>query len=1128
MLRFPAALFFVASLAFGQTPTIDAIFPPSAAVGTTNLTLTVTGANYSADSRIVFRYGALNAVALNTLFAPPNQLTASVPGGLLADPSTVTIAVTRTVGGTVLVSNLVAFTVTEGFSIQTPCPLANGVVNTPYSATLTAAGGAPPYAWSIVGGALPPGLGLTSNGVVAGTPTVVVDSSFILRATDASGRTATQPCSLRVLTAGNEQTLFITSVNPNAVVAGSGDTRVEIRGLGFLTGVTAVLTSPEGTATDLATTFFSAALLTAVIPRALLVVPGSYTIGVKQPVLTRFQFSNVEAFTVAGPLQFGGSCPLVDGGVGTPYQLRLSATGGFPPYRFAITEGALAPGLSLAEDGSISGSATAAGTFSFGVAVVDSRGNTLSRACAVRILGPLSASPAEVSFTVPGGAPSSTREVSLVTAAVGAGLTATVATQAGGNWLRATLTAARTPALARIAVDSANLAQGTYQGTVTINTDGATNRTIAIPVRLVVGPVESAALVPRPGILRFFTARSARVPPAQGLLVANPSPTPLGFSATPGASWLSVSPQSGTASSAEPARLVVRVNPTGFEPGTYRSEVVLVSGVLRVAVPVTLSVAFSPEVLNLSRSGLAFTAVAGGPPPDARQSHVLGGSNEFFFEVEPPAGFVASPAADSSRPGLVSVVAIAPSDTSLGVGVHQFESRISAQAADNPVRYVSTTLTLLPSDSSPPPVPDRASLVFPTAATTGRLALRNLAREAKGIDVQLNGDARVWNLADSPRTAASGQSRSVEVSVNSANAPPGVTRSSLAIQGAGAGSVQLIELLLFAPPQGCQATRLELASLSLVGNFTVGGGLSEDLEFVVYDNCGNQLSSANGMVTVQTPHGYVTLTNLRDGRWVGTWQVAQSTAGPAELVAYATDGTLSGSLTVRGSITGSTLPIITQDVATLAGFGLGPIAVGGAAGVFGQGLATSALATSGYPLSTRLGDTQLLIGDRQASLYYASPTQVNAQFPYQLRQHVAHEVAVRVGNRISNRVEVAIAAAQPSVFSVVDAAGLAPNAGNPTRAGQTLSIFCEGLGLLDQAVEAGVAAPASPPALTLLTPIVTIGGRRATVQFSGLLPTVSGIYQINADVPEGVSGDNLPLVVTLGGLSSQTVPIAVR
>lgn len=57
-------------------------------------------------------------------------------------------------------------------NITSGCPVVQPVVGVPYSFTMTATGGFPPYTWSIVAGALPAGLALNPvTGVIDGTPT---------------------------------------------------------------------------------------------------------------------------------------------------------------------------------------------------------------------------------------------------------------------------------------------------------------------------------------------------------------------------------------------------------------------------------------------------------------------------------------------------------------------------------------------------------------------------------------------------------------------------------------------------------------------------------------------------------------------------------------------------------------------------------------------------------------------------------------------------------------------------------------------------------------------------------------------------------------------------------------------
>jgi hypothetical protein len=65
--------------------------------------------------------------------------------------------------------------------------LPNGTVNTTYTQTLSASGGATPYTWSLLSGTLPAGLSLnTSTGGITGTPTTAGTSNFTVQVADSS------------------------------------------------------------------------------------------------------------------------------------------------------------------------------------------------------------------------------------------------------------------------------------------------------------------------------------------------------------------------------------------------------------------------------------------------------------------------------------------------------------------------------------------------------------------------------------------------------------------------------------------------------------------------------------------------------------------------------------------------------------------------------------------------------------------------------------------------------------------------------------------------------------------------------------------------------------------------------
>jgi Peptidase A4 family len=81
-------------------------------------------------------------------------------------------------------------------------PLPNGSAGSPYSASLLATGGTPPYVWSIATGSLPAGLSLSSTGAISGTPTSAGETSFSVLVTDATpsaAKTASTTVSIDVV-----------------------------------------------------------------------------------------------------------------------------------------------------------------------------------------------------------------------------------------------------------------------------------------------------------------------------------------------------------------------------------------------------------------------------------------------------------------------------------------------------------------------------------------------------------------------------------------------------------------------------------------------------------------------------------------------------------------------------------------------------------------------------------------------------------------------------------------------------------------------------------------------------------------------------------------------------------------
>jgi hypothetical protein len=119
----------------------------------------------------------------------------------------------------------VVFTSTGGGGVGTPLAvsttsLSNATQSAGYSQSLAAAGGTPPYSWSISSGKLPAGLTLSTPGAISGTPTVAGSSSFAATVRDSASASASANLSINVV-AGAAPTVSISSPANGASVSGT-------------------------------------------------------------------------------------------------------------------------------------------------------------------------------------------------------------------------------------------------------------------------------------------------------------------------------------------------------------------------------------------------------------------------------------------------------------------------------------------------------------------------------------------------------------------------------------------------------------------------------------------------------------------------------------------------------------------------------------------------------------------------------------------------------------------------------------------------------------------------------------------------------------------------------------------
>src|ERR1019366_7205107 len=275
-----------------------------------------------------------------------------------------------------------------------------GTVGVAYSQALSASGGSPPYSWAVASGALPAGLSLSAGGTLSGTPGTAGSSGFTVRGRGSAGGSATAALSLTI----NPPALRITTTSLPAGTVGVAYSQA----LGASGG------SPP----------YSWSVASGTLPAGLSLVAGgtisgtpgaagasSFTVRVTDSASA----SSTAALSITiNPAALGITTSSVPAGsVVAAYSPAPFASGGSPPYSWAVASGALPAGLSLAPGGTISGTALSSGFLGFTVQVADSVGTKTTKAFAIEIL------PAPVQITT------SSLPVSTVGASYSQTLTAT-------------------------------------------------------------------------------------------------------------------------------------------------------------------------------------------------------------------------------------------------------------------------------------------------------------------------------------------------------------------------------------------------------------------------------------------------------------------------------------------------------------------------------------------------------------------------------------------------------------------------------------------------------------------------------------------------------------------------------
>ncbi len=245
-----------------------------------------------------------------------------------------------------------------------------------YESKLEATGGNPSYRWYIQSGRLPQGLTLeAATGVIKGVPALPGSSGFVIGVSDAGFPIQQASMSLAIQVTG--------SLSIKASPLPTAET-----GLPYSSQA---LTAQGGTAP------YSWSIHSGSLPAGLTLQPStglisgtprsagtsSFTVQVKDSSVAAETSTSALSLLTTAPLEI--TTPSLSASTtGQAYSATLQATGGVPAYRWSIASGSLPAGLSLsASTGTISGTPTSGGAFSFAVGVQDSESAPLTTSVAL-------------------------------------------------------------------------------------------------------------------------------------------------------------------------------------------------------------------------------------------------------------------------------------------------------------------------------------------------------------------------------------------------------------------------------------------------------------------------------------------------------------------------------------------------------------------------------------------------------------------------------------------------------------------------------------------------------------------------------------------------------------------------
>lgn len=211
--------------------------------------------------------------------------------------------------------------------------------------------------------------------------------------------------------------------------------------------------------------------------------------------------------------------------------------------------------------------------------------------------------------------------------------------------------------------------------------------------------------------------------------------------------------------------------------------------------------------------------------------------------------------------------------------------------------------------------------------------------------------------------------------------------------------------------------------------------------------------------------------------------------------------------------------------------------------LYGSNLAQSTVVAKALPFPATLGNVEVSINGVPAPIYYVSATQISVIVPFATSPSVAQIQVTNNGTK-SNAVTVPVNTTTPGIFTIDSSfGGLGPGGlgyaaaehadysvvsdAHPAQPGETIQMYVTGLGSVNPSNPDGAAGPTNPLSNTTNKFTIDFGGTTtSTPAFVGLAPALAGLYQINVQVPTGLSSGSY--LVGIAGPDSYTDEAVVK